>query len=115
MPGAVVLGGDFHAHAVADLKVDFDDPRSPVVASEFCGTSISSRGPSAAQTARMLECNPHLRYLRGDQRGYIEFAIDARRLQARLWAVERPADPASGLSVAARFMVDAARPGPQSD
>ena len=42
----VVIGGDVHAHWVADLKPDFDDPHSPVVASEFCGTSITSQGPS---------------------------------------------------------------------
>jgi hypothetical protein len=44
VPGVVVLGGDVHAHVVAELKADFDDPRAPVLASEFCGTSISSRG-----------------------------------------------------------------------
>ncbi len=42
VPGVVVLGGDVHSNYVADLKADFDDPRSPVVASEFCGTSITS-------------------------------------------------------------------------
>ncbi|MFO1224727.1 MAG: alkaline phosphatase D family protein [Burkholderiaceae bacterium] len=44
VPGVVVLGGDVHAHFVADLKTDFDDARAPVVASEFCGTSIASHG-----------------------------------------------------------------------
>lgn len=113
--GAVVLGGDIHAHAVADLKVDFDDPGSPVVASEFCGTSISSRGPGAAHCERLLACNPHLKLLRGDQRGCVDFSVDPQRLHARLWAVDRPDDPASPVQVAARFVVDAARPGPQRD
>lgn len=27
VPGAVILGGDIHAHAIADLKTDFDDPK----------------------------------------------------------------------------------------
>ncbi len=44
VPGVVVLGGDVHANYVADLKADYDDPRSPVIATEFCGTSISSLG-----------------------------------------------------------------------
>ncbi len=115
VPGAVVLGGDIHAHAVGDLKPDFDDPKSPVVASEFCGTSISSRGPGPAQTARVLEANPNLKHLRGDQRGYIDFSLDAKRLQARLWAVDRPDDPVSELRVAARYAVDAANPGAETD
>ena len=32
VPGAVVLGGDVHSNYVADLKADFDDAASPVVA-----------------------------------------------------------------------------------
>jgi phosphodiesterase/alkaline phosphatase D-like protein len=44
VPGVVVLGGDVHAHYVADLKADFNDARAPVCATEFCGTSISSLG-----------------------------------------------------------------------
>ena len=44
----VVIGGDVHAFYVADLKPDFDDPKSPVVATEFVGTRSprSSGGPS---------------------------------------------------------------------
>ena len=34
----VVIGGDVHMNFVADLKLDFDDAKSPVVASEFVGT-----------------------------------------------------------------------------
>lgn len=109
----VVLGGDVHAHYVADLKPDYDDPRSPVVASEFCGTSISSRGPSAAATERDRRLNPHLHFARGDARGYIAFEVDERRLSARLMALADAADPASPISVAARFAVEAGRPGPQ--
>ena len=48
----VVIGGDVHAHWVADLKPDFDDPRSPVVASEFCGTSITSRARCKRRSRR---------------------------------------------------------------
>src|SRR6185295_1190369 len=44
LPNPVVLGGDVHMHWAADLRPDFDDPKSPVVASEFCGTSVTSQG-----------------------------------------------------------------------
>ena len=40
----VVITGDWHSTFVNDLKVDFKDPASPVVATEFVGTSISSNG-----------------------------------------------------------------------
>ena len=37
-----MIGGDIHSFWANDLKLDFDDPASPVVATEFVGTSISS-------------------------------------------------------------------------
>jgi alkaline phosphatase D len=111
VPGVVVLGGDMHAHYVADLKSDYDDARSAVVATEFCGTSIASHGLAPERVADALRHNPHVRYGRSDQRGHVEFSLDARTLQASLMAVENPADPNSAVSVAARFVVDAQQPG----
>ena len=114
VPGVVVLGGDVHAHYVADLKADYDDERSPVVASEFCGTSITSKGLAQERIAAALPHNPHLRYARGDQRGYVAFELDERTLRARLMAVTQPDDPTSAVGVAARFAVEAGRPGAQA-
>ncbi|MFO1328291.1 MAG: alkaline phosphatase D family protein [Rubrivivax sp.] len=111
--GVVVLGGDVHAHHVADLHADADDPRSPVVASEFCGSSISSRGRSQGAVDAARAVHPHMHLARADQRGTIDFAIGPRQLQARVKVVERPQDADSPVSDSARFVVDPARPGPQ--
>ncbi len=113
LPGAVVLGGDVHAHYVADLKVDYDDARSPVVASEFCGTSIASHGMAQARLESALPYNPHVKFARSDRRGYVSFVLDARQLQAELHAVRDARDPASEVDVAARFVVEHGRPGAQ--
>ena len=113
VPGVVVLGGDVHAHHVADLKVDFEDPRSPVVASEFCGTSISSRGRDQKAIDAARAQNPHLHLSRGDRRGATVFDFDGRQLQAQLLSVDDPADPGSAVQTLARFVVDARQPGPQ--
>ena len=113
VPGLVVLGGDVHAHYVGQLKPDYDDPRSPVVGSEFCGTSISSRGPAQSRLDAALPHHPHLLYGNARQRGSVLFRLDAATLQADLRAVERPRDPASPVGSAARFVVEAGRPGPQ--
>jgi len=107
----VVLGGDVHAHYVADLKVDFDDARAPVVASEICGTSISSRGAAQDRVTQALRFNPHIHYGRSDQRGYVACRLDAEALHASLMAVARPEDPASAVDVAAQFVVEARQPG----
>lgn len=113
LPNVVVLGGDVHAHYVCDLHDDFDKPDSPVVATEFCGSSISSHGAEQARLNRALPFNPHIRYGRSDQRGYMRFALDERQLQAELMAVDSPDDPNSAVTVAARFTVESGRAGAQ--
>jgi len=40
----VVIGGDIHSFWNNDLKLDFDDPASPTVATELVGTSITLAG-----------------------------------------------------------------------
>jgi alkaline phosphatase D len=109
--GVVVLGGDVHAHYVADLKADFGNPRAPVIATEFCGSSISSPGLDQARVDAARGFNPHIRYARSDQRGYVGFTLDAKQLDARLMAVADARDAASPVEVAARFSVEAGRPG----
>jgi len=113
-PNAVVLGGDVHANYVADLKLDWASEKAPVLASEFCGTSISSHGSAQEKLERALPLNPHIRYGRSDQRGYMRFELGAGRLEAELRSVLSPWDPHSALQSAARFVVEAGRPGAQA-
>ena len=113
VPGVVVLGGDVHANYVADLKVDFDDARSPVVASEFCGTSITSLGLDPARLSTARAHNPHVHFARSDQRGYVRFKLTPQSLQAELKVLDNARDAASAIQVGARFAVDASKPGIQ--
>ena len=115
VPNPVVLGGDVHANYVAELKADFDDERSAVVASEFCATSISSNGPPQFVVNNALRHNPHLLHGRGDQRGYIALDLQPGRLSATTMVVERPADPFSAVAGDASFVVESGRAGPQRD
>jgi alkaline phosphatase D len=108
LPGAVVLGGDVHAHVVADLAHE-----GRTVAAEFCCSSISSRGRNQAGWEAARRANPHLHHARGDQRGAMRLKLDAQSLQAELLAVRDIDDPASAVDVAARFAVTAGRPGVQ--
>ena len=113
VPGVVVLGGDVHSNYVADLKADFDDAKSPVVASEFCGTSITSLALPQSRIDAARGFNPHVRYARGDQRGYMRFALDPQQLQMQVRVVDA-LDPLSSVTTAAQFVVEAGRPGAQS-
>ena len=108
----VVIGGDVHATYVADLKPDFDDPNSPVVAAELCGTSITSYGPrNRAAMARRVRENPHMVYGNGWTRGYMRVALDRDRAIAELRGVADAQDRDSKISTVAKFAVENGRPG----
>ncbi len=109
--GLVVLGGDVHAHYVADLRLDPDNPRSPLVATEFCGTSISSHGIGQDRIDAARRHNPHVLFARGDRRGYQLLELDAQGARVTLKAVEDPDDPGSAVHDLARFAVDPRQPG----
>lgn len=102
----VLLGGDVHANWVCDVKRDFDDPRAPVIATEFCGTSITSAsGSDAARTARIAAANPHVRFADSDQRGYLIGDVDRAALRARLRVVDDVRLPRPAISTLAEFEV----------
>jgi alkaline phosphatase D len=110
----VVIGGDTHMHFVADLKLDFGDPGSPALASEFAGASItSSPGTWQRELPAVLAANPHIRYARGDRRGYVRAIVADGNFQAELVGVETVREPESRAEVLARFVVEDGRPGPQ--
>ncbi len=111
LKGVVVLGGDVHSNYVADLKANFDDDKSPVVATEFCGTSITSTALPQDRINAARRFNPHVHYGRGDQRGYMRFALDAKQLQVQLRVLDDVMNINSNISTAAQFRVEAARPG----
>jgi alkaline phosphatase D len=113
VPGVVVLGGDVHAHYVADLKADFNDARAPVCATEFCGTSISSLGLPQDRIEAARAFNPWVHHARGDQRGYVRFQLRPQELRAALQVVADARQPDSAVMTQARFVVDAAKPGAQ--
>ncbi len=102
----VLLGGDVHANWVCDVKRDFADPRSPVIATEFCGTSISAAsGWDAARTARVAAINPHVRFAESESRGYLIGDVDQGRLRARLRVVDDVRRRSPAISTLAEFEV----------
>jgi alkaline phosphatase D len=113
VPGVLVLGGDVHANYVADLKADYDDPKSQVVASEFCGTSISSLGLDQERLETARPFNPHVHHSRADQRGYVRLRVTREQTTAALRVLADGRDPASAIGTAAQFSVAAGKPGVQ--
>ncbi len=83
----VVLAGDWHSHWVNDILADFDDPTSPVIASEFVGTSISSGIGWDAAVRQGLPANPHVKLYNGSYRGYVMCDLTRVRWQSTLRVV----------------------------
>jgi alkaline phosphatase D len=109
----VVLSGDAHTAYVCDLKRNFDDDRAAVIAAEFCGTSITTRGRTQSATDAIVRDNPHLLYGDSARRGYVVLDVTPERCTARLRVIDNPADRRAGVLTAASFVVDAGRPGAQ--
>jgi alkaline phosphatase D len=107
----VVIGGDIHAFFANDLKVDFDDPKSPVIATEFVGTSISSAGPRYDVVAAQLPDNPHVRFFESRKRGYVSVDVNAKQMTARLRALSDVADPKASVSTLKTLAVENGKPG----
>ena len=109
----VVLGGDVHSFNVNDLKLDFDDPASPVVASEFVGTSITSQAWAQEKLAPMLADNPHMKLVDSRYRGYVRVEVTPGQLRADLRAMESVTRPDAACGTLASYMVEDGRPGAQ--
>jgi alkaline phosphatase D len=107
----VVLAGDVHSFNVNDLKRDFDDPRSPAIATEFVGTSITSQAWPQERLQPLLADNPHMRLVDSRYRGYVRIEIAPRELRADLRAMESVARPEAACFTLASFAVEDGEPG----
>jgi undecaprenyl diphosphate synthase len=108
----VVLGGDVHSFNASQLKLDFDDAASPVVASEFVTSSITSQAWSQERLDRYLPDNPHLLLADSRFRGYARAEVSARRMQVDLRAMQSVQTRDAACSTLASFVVEDGRPGP---
>ena len=109
----VVLTGDIHSNWVNDLQLDFTDERSPVVATEFVGSSINSGGDGSDvnQTMENLKReNPFVKFCNG-QRGYVVCEIEAGKMLTHYRVVDYVRNPGSPIHTRASFIVEAGRPG----
>ena len=70
----LVMSGDVHTFYAAELRRDFYRPESnanPVIATEFCGTSVTSSSRPQKRTQEYVDMNPHIKYGRSDKRGFM--------------------------------------------
>jgi alkaline phosphatase D len=107
----VVIGGDIHSFWANDLKIDSDDPKAPVVASEFVGSSITSPPPPYAKFAAWAAENPHIHFFESRKRGYVSVDLAPARMEVAFRAISQVSDPAADVATLRRFVVEDGKPG----
>jgi alkaline phosphatase D len=111
----IVLTGDFHSAAVAELRADPFDPSLPVVGTEFMASSISSSFFDDDATVESLvtgalTANPHLKWFDA-QRGYTVCEVTPDRWLATYRAVTDQFDETSPVTTIGSWEVRAGVPG----
>jgi alkaline phosphatase D len=113
VPNPIVLTGDIHSNWVNDLKVDFNFPDEPTVATEFVGTSIASSGNGTREPKgmhEMLSENPFVRF-HNAERGYVTCEVTPKTWRSDYQVVEYVDKPGAPLVTRASFTVENGKAG----
>lgn len=114
----VVLSGDVHTFFAADLRRDparAAGAGNPLIAAEFCGTSITSSSRPQARTQQYVDMNRHLHFGRSDKRGFMLLDIRPERATVAFEGLDNVRAADSGISTLAEFSVADGRPGPRRE
>jgi alkaline phosphatase D len=109
----LVLSGDVHTFYAAELRADFSRPESKqndVVATELCGTSVTSSSRPQARTQEYLVRNPHIKYGRSDKRGYMMVELTPSSANARFMGLADVHDARSEVASLADFTISSGFP-----
>lgn len=113
VPNPIVLTGDIHANWVNDLRVDDRQADTPLVATEFVGTSITSGGNGTRESrnqAELMAENPCVRF-HNRQRGYVRCTVSPGTWRSDYIVVEDVTRPGAPAVDRASFVVEAGAPG----
>jgi phosphodiesterase/alkaline phosphatase D-like protein len=111
----VSIAGDLHRSVASDLKLDFADPASPTVASEFVGTSITSGGDGMDHDRdglTLLE-SEHVRY-HNFQRGYVSSRLTPEQWTSDYRVMDKVSVKDGTASTRTTLVVEDGRPGIQA-
>jgi alkaline phosphatase D len=107
----VTLAGDMHSFWANELKLDFDDPSSPTIATEFVCTSITAIPPPYEAFVPQLPQNPHVRFFESRMRGYASVVLDRAAMTTRFKVLSDPLSPTSPISTLKTFVVEDGKAG----
>jgi alkaline phosphatase D len=110
----LVISGDVHRFFASELRADFDRPVSranPVLAAEFCGTSVTSSSGPQKRTLEQVALNPHMKYGRSDKRGFMLMEVTPAQTTTHFVGLDDVRDAATKAERLASFIVNAGRSG----
>lgn len=110
---AVVITGDNHTNWVNNLRLDDLRPETPVVATEFAGTSITSGGDGGERKDRakvIMAENPGVQFF-NDERGYVRCTITPKTWRSEFRTVAQVTKPGAPVVTRAAFAVEAGKAG----
>lgn len=110
----VAVSGDIHSAWVNELHDHFASEKSPIVAAEFVGTSITSDGdgeehPKNFTDVTMSE-NPHLKW-QNSRRGYSVCRVDGDVWNTEYRTLDYISKPGSPIHTPTKWRVERGRPG----
>ena len=109
----IIVSGDVHVHYGADLKLDFHDPRSQTVGTEFTNTSLSSGGDGTDVSAawpKIRGDNPHIKY-HSARRGYIACTATPQAMRADFKVLDKVTVRDAPVRTDGSLVVEAGRRG----
>ena len=98
---------------MTDLKLNNEDPKDPVLASEFTSTSLCA-GTAPTQSWVMGQ-NPHAKYNEFRYRGYMRAEVTPTLWRTDAMAAETLMRPGAPSRVLRSFVIEDGRPGPELD
>jgi alkaline phosphatase D len=111
----VVITGDNHTNWANNLRLDDLKPKSPIVATEFVGTSITSGGDGDANPERaktVYSENPGVQFF-NSERGYVRCTIKPGQWRSDFRTVSYVTKPHAPIATRASFVVEAGKAGAQ--
>jgi alkaline phosphatase D len=109
----IVLSGDNHNNWVIEIKRDFREEKSPILASEFAGTSLSSGGDGSEihpGFTKVFAANPHIKF-HNSRRGYVRCTVTPELWTSDYRVVPYVSRPGAPIQTRASFVVESGKPG----
>ena len=111
----VVLTGDIHVNWVNDLQLDFQNEKSPIVGTEFVGTSMTSGGNGGnviPEYERAAAQNDFVKFYNSN-RGFVSCDITKKSWTTHFRTTPFVDKPDAPVFTPASFVVEEGRPGAQ--